>query len=95
MNYAKGLRRAREQAGLSQRKLAQLAGFDASYINHLEAGDRTPSLEGLEKLARGMEVPVGVLLLMCTDKKDVRGIERRDVADLIDRLMALLNEVDN
>ena len=94
MNYARGLKKAREKAGLSQRKLAQLAGFDASYINHLEAGDRTPSLEGLEKLAHGLGVPVGVLLLMCADKRDLRGIGRRDIAELVDRLLGLLNEIN-
>jgi transcriptional regulator with XRE-family HTH domain len=92
MNYAKGLKRARAQAGLSQRKLAQLAGFDASYINHLEAGNRKPSLEGLESLSHALGLPMGVFLLMCAEKKDVRGIAHRETDELINRLMGLLNE---
>ncbi len=92
MNYARGLKKARERAGLSQRKVAQLAGFDASYINHLEAGDRKPSLEALENLAGSLGVPLSVFLLMCAEKKDVKGIGQREVGTLIKRLMALLDE---
>lgn len=90
MNYAKGLRRARADADFSQRKLAQRAGFDASYLSQLESGKRKPSLEALEKLSFALGMPMNVLLLMCADASDLRGIERKDVKALLDRLLKVL-----
>lgn len=44
----------REQAGLSQSKLAQLAGLSHSCVSSLEAGTRRPSGGTVEKLARAL-----------------------------------------
>jgi transcriptional regulator with XRE-family HTH domain len=45
------LRQARERAGFSQRKLA-FPGCTSNYISRIEAGDRLPSQQILEALAR-------------------------------------------
>lgn len=94
MNYATGLRRAREQAGLSKRKLASLAQFDPSYITHLESGKRKPSLDALEAIAGSLGIPMSVLLLMCADKKDLRGIGPVRVRQLVERLLDALREAE-
>lgn len=90
MDYGKGLEKARKHADLSQRKLAQLAGFDASYVSQLESGRRKPSLEALEKLADAIGMPVSVLLLMCAEKDDIRGIGQKDVKTLLTQVLAVL-----
>jgi len=72
---AKGLKRARERAHLSQRKLATKAGLDASYIAMLEGGKRKPSTEAIEKLADALGMPSSLLLLLCAEKADLRGIQ--------------------
>jgi transcriptional regulator with XRE-family HTH domain len=92
MNYAKGLRRAREQKHLSQRKLASLAGFDPSYITMLEGGKRKPSTEFIEKLASALGMPASLLLLMCAEKEDLRGIQPGRVKELFGLLVTALKE---
>jgi len=92
MNYARGLRRARKQAQLSQRKLASLAGFDASYITMLEAGKRKPSIEFIEKTAAALGIPASLLLLMFAEKRDLRGIRPGRVKQLLGLLMAALEK---
>lgn len=92
MNYAKGLRRARERAHLSQRKLASKAGLDASYITMLEGGKRKPSIESVEKLAEALEMPSSLLFLLCAEKADLRGIQPGRVKDLFELLVAALRE---
>ena len=54
-NVGRRLRDARRRAGLSQRELAFL-GCTAAYISRLEAGERVPSLQLINELARRLSV---------------------------------------
>jgi transcriptional regulator with XRE-family HTH domain len=49
------LRKARQEAGLSQRELA-FAGCSAAYISRIERGERVPSLQVLRELAARCDV---------------------------------------
>jgi transcriptional regulator with XRE-family HTH domain len=49
--FGQALKRARLQAGHSQEKFAELAGFDRSFIGYMEAGKRTPGLLVILSLA--------------------------------------------
>ena len=50
------LRVLRLQQNLSQESLAQKTGLSVSYISMLERGQRTPPLDTLEALAKGLGV---------------------------------------
>jgi transcriptional regulator with XRE-family HTH domain len=56
MSYAGAITKARKRAGLSKRKLAKMVGYDASYLTHLEGGDRQPSLEAVARIAKACGV---------------------------------------
>lgn len=56
------LRRMRKEAGLSQEKLAFEADLDRTYISLLEGGKRSPSLETLYLLSRGLKMPADQFL---------------------------------
>lgn len=62
------LRRAREQAGLSQRQLS-FPGCSPAYISRIESGDRIPSLQLLRELGRRLGVSED-FLAMGTDVSD-------------------------
>lgn len=49
--FAATLKAMREQARVSQSKLAERAGFDHSYVSRLESGTRTPTREAVGQLA--------------------------------------------
>lgn len=51
----KGLRK---QAGLTIGQLAELAGIDGGFLNYIENGKKTPSLETLGKLSKALNVSV-------------------------------------
>ena len=70
------LQALREQAGLSQSKLAQLAGLSHSCVSSLEAGTRRPSHGTIEKLARALGMSREELLgdIPCHPRK--RGPQR-------------------
>lgn len=45
------IRHERNRLGMSQRALGEALGFDPTYISHLEAGRKLPSLDALIGLA--------------------------------------------
>lgn len=56
------IRRIREERGLSQEKLAALAGLHRAYIGQVERGEKNVGLRNLEKIARAFGVNVKNLL---------------------------------
>lgn len=56
------IRELREASGLSQRELARRLQVDGSYLSHLEAGRRDPSLSFLRRLAQEVSAPLALLL---------------------------------
>lgn len=59
---AGNLRRLRDQRGLSQEALADLAGIDRTYVSLLERQRYSASVDTLDRLAAALNVPVSTLL---------------------------------
>jgi transcriptional regulator with XRE-family HTH domain len=59
---AHNLRSHRDEAGLSQERLADLCGLDRTEISLLERGERSPRVDTLVLLARGLKLKPGELL---------------------------------
>lgn len=56
------LQALRAERGFSQRELGELSRVGQSYVSHLEAGRRTPSLAAAIGLARALSVDLHDLL---------------------------------
>ena len=56
------LKKQRELCGFSQEKLAEICGFDRTYISMLETGKRNPSLLNIVKISHGLNISLGDLL---------------------------------
>ena len=52
----------RERRGLTQEKLAELAGLHRAYIGQIERGEKNIGLKNLEKIANGLNVSIRTLL---------------------------------
>jgi len=55
------IRNYRTQKGLSQEKLAELAGCHPTYIGQLERGEKNATLESIEKIASAMDISLSEL----------------------------------
>ena len=55
------IRNYRTQKGLSQEKLAELAGCHPTYIGQLERGEKNATLESVEKIASAMDITLSEL----------------------------------
>ena len=58
----KELRKAREEAGLTQEKLAFEAEIDRSYVSLLENDKKSPTLDVLFRLCGAMRIPASALI---------------------------------
>lgn len=56
------LKKHREEAGLSQEKLAFKGGMDRTYVGSVERGERNISLLNINKLASALGVQMNELL---------------------------------
>jgi len=90
MNYGKGMMIARTQIGMSKRQLALKVGVDASFITHIEAGRKRPSLDTIEKVAEVLGMPLPLLMLLSADPSELKGIATDHAGVLGDRLATLV-----
>ncbi|HSY31277.1 MAG TPA: helix-turn-helix transcriptional regulator [Verrucomicrobiae bacterium] len=58
MNIGHTLRRIRESKHLSQGDVEKCTGLLRCYISRVENGHTVPAIETLEKIARGLEMPL-------------------------------------
>lgn len=54
------LRFYRQQAGLSQEKLAEIADYGQSYVSRIEAGKRQPTRETVLRFSRALGLPADI-----------------------------------
>ena len=54
--FAESLRETRRRAKISQEELAERAGLHRTYISQLERGLKSPSLDVIVALARGLRI---------------------------------------
>ena len=81
-SFAKRLKEARQQAGLSQEKLGVLAGIDemsaSARMNQYERGKHMPDISMVERLAAVLKIPVAYFY-----------VEEDDIANLLINLYQL------
>lgn len=59
--FIQNMKYYRKQAGLTQEKLAEAIDMSTSYIGDMEARERFPSAETIDKIAAALEIPVSLL----------------------------------
>jgi len=59
---AKNITRIRKEKGITQEALAYQAGLNRAYIGYIERGERKPTVETLDKIAKALKIPVSLIL---------------------------------
>lgn len=71
--FARVLRDARGQAGLSQEELAGRADVSVRFISLLETGKRQPSLSALAAISAGLGMPMSALVMSIEERLNEHG----------------------
>jgi transcriptional regulator with XRE-family HTH domain len=91
------IREQRENAKMSLRQLAEMAGVSNPYLSQIERGLKTPSAEVLQKVARALHISTPLVYLRAglLDMKDGQGVLAAVAADpgLTDRQKQVLAEI--
>lgn len=62
IRFGENLRKIRQRVGISQERLAELAGLHRTYVSSIERGERNVSLLNIERLAKALAVPMSKLM---------------------------------
>lgn len=57
-NYREVIRNKRERVGWSQYKLAKVVGITQSFMNEIESGKKSPSIEVFFRICEALEIKV-------------------------------------
>ncbi|PZT54021.1 helix-turn-helix domain-containing protein [Paenibacillus silvae] len=93
------IREIRKAKGWTQEQLAEAAGLHYSYIGGVERGDRNISLETLEKITNGLQVPVELIFQFKEDSAYRRALDEHiavissQSADQIESLTKINKEI--
>jgi transcriptional regulator with XRE-family HTH domain len=60
--FAANLRRHRLLKGISQERLADIAGIHRTYVGSVERGERNISIDSMERLSNALSIPLVQLL---------------------------------
>ncbi len=60
--FARNLKKIRIEHGLSQEKLADIAGLHRTYVGSVERSERNISIDNMERLASALNIQVQDLL---------------------------------
>lgn len=82
-SIAENIRKLREQKGITQEKLAELAGISQSHLSKIEAGSRTIGMKTYESLLEAL----GAVTILVSE---VEKIEQN--VDLLERFIDILKE---
>jgi transcriptional regulator with XRE-family HTH domain len=93
VDFARALRMARAARGVSQQELAVQIDVKPSYISMLERGERkNPSTDVISRIARALNLPVPLLVLLGSDASDLNLINPTDANRLARALLEALTE---
>ena len=60
--FAANMKRLRKERGLTQERLAELAGLHINYVSSCERGERNISIRNIAKIALAFGVPMSVMV---------------------------------
>lgn len=92
MNIGKAIKLCRSRKGMTQSALAKKAEISVPYLSQLEQGKRDPTLSAVERIAKGLEVPLNILFFLGADRNEIDGMKSELAEKLSHLALQLLDE---
>lgn len=91
--FIMNLKRVRKEKKISQMRLAELCESSTSYIGEIEIGQKFPSIEMIEKIARALEVRPFLLFLDAQDAMLFSDEDFRKRRALVEKIQKSVEEI--
>ena len=91
--FIMNLKRVRKEKKISQMRLAELCESSTSYIGEIEIGQKFPSIEMIEKIARALEVRPFLLFLDTQDAMLFSDEDFRKRRALVEKIQKSVEEI--
>ncbi len=88
------IKELRQLKGYTQAELAELTDISTNYIGYIERGQRTISLQTLERLAHTLGVEVGTFFLFRAREASKKSEEPNQKPQMMAKLTSFLERVD-
>lgn len=72
MNLPAAIKELRKKKGVKQYEASDGIGITQTYLSQIESGQKVPSIEVLEKLAKFYKTPIAIMLWFSIDEKDIK-----------------------
>ena len=91
--FIMNLKRVRKEKKISQMRLAELCESSTSYIGEIEIGQKFPSIEMIEKIARALKVRPFLLFLDAQDAMLFSDEDFRKRRALVEKIQKSVEEI--
>lgn len=88
MNLGESLRQVRVKKGFNQKSFCKKIGVSQSYLSLVERNKKTPSVEILKKISKGVGMPVAILWWFTFEENDVE-------TEKVEKFRLLKPSIDN
>ena len=92
MNIGQAIKMCRTRRGVSQTDLALRADCSVSYLSMLENNKRDPTLSTLTKIAQALNIPIGILFFLASERDELTGMDKELAGELARTALELLSE---
>ncbi len=90
IDYGRAIRVARAARGMTQRELGVAAKTTSSYISFIETNSKRPSTDMIETLAKALNLPVWVLVMLGSSDEDLGPVVAPIALTILTQLVAAL-----
>ena len=92
MNIGQAIKMCRTRRGVSQTDLALRADCSVSYLSMQENNKRDPTLSTLTKIAQALNIPIGILFFLASERDELTGMDKELAGELARTALELLSE---
>jgi transcriptional regulator with XRE-family HTH domain len=71
MDLGSAIKKCRNIRHMTQSELASKSGITISYISRLENNQREPNLRNIEAVAKALDIPLSILILLASDHNEI------------------------
>lgn len=93
MNFGKAVKLCRTQRGYTREELAKRAEISVSYLSLLERNERDPALSTVERIAKGLDIPLSILAFLGAERDEMEGITEELRGKIASTALQLIHEL--